>query len=150
VSISGGRRQIQASASDFLAADTYTYEATTRLNDILTLERNYPGDTVSPVVAKNSMNYEWLGDGGLRLTWTVPAGSYDQLRIDLYTQDDDDLLYVRLPPGKEELTIPAEWIQKMTDLKNPSSAVWRIVTRSIEVGGNNYARGYSDTVTIPW
>jgi hypothetical protein len=72
------------------------------------------------------------------------------LRIDLYTQDDDDLLYVRLPPGKEELTIPAEWIQKMTDLKNPSSAVWRIVTRSIEVGGNNYARGYSDTVTIPW
>ena len=133
-----------------LAAGTYTYEATTSGGDILTLDRYFPGETDSPVVDKNSMNYQWLGDGALYLTWTVPTGSYDRLRIDLYTQDDDDMLYVNLPPDKEELTIPAEWIQKMTDLKNPSSAKWVIVTRSIEGGGNNYARGYSDTVTIPW
>jgi len=133
-----------------LAAGTYTYEATTSGGDLLTLDRYFPGETISPVADKNSMNYQWLGDGALYLTWTVPTGSYDRLRIDLYTQDDDDMLYVNLPPDKEELTIPAEWIQKMTDLKNPSSAKWVIVTRSIEGGGNNYARGYSDTVTIPW
>ena len=135
-----------------LPAGTYTYEATTSQNDILTLTRYFPVETILPVVDKASMNYEWLDDSGLHLTWSVPAagGGYDQLRIDLYTQDGDDLLYVRLPPDKEELTIPAEWIQKMTDVINPSSAVWRIVTRSIEGGGNNYARGYSGKVDIPW
>ena len=134
-----------------LSAGNYSYEATTIEGDLLTLERYFPGETILPVVATASMNYEWLGDGGLRLTWSVPAGGgYDQLRIDLYTQDEDDLLYVGLPADKEELTIPVEWIQKMTDLKNPSSAVWRIVTRSFSGDGNNHARGYSSKVTIPW
>jgi hypothetical protein len=38
----------------------------------------------------------------------------------------------------------------MTDLKNPISAGWKIVTRSFAADGNNHARGYSDKVTIPW
>jgi hypothetical protein len=64
-------------------------------------------------------------------------------------QDWDDLLSVRLPPDKEELTVPSEWIQQISDLKDPSSANWQIQTR-LNADNNNYARGYSDNVEIPW
>jgi hypothetical protein len=132
-------------------AGNYTYEATTSTGDLLTLMRNFPGATILPLVDVASMQYEWLIDGGLRLTWSVPAGgTYDQLRVDLVDQDWNALVSVRLPADKEELTIPAEWIQQMTDLKNPSSAIWRVQTRSYAVDGNNYARGFSDEINIPW
>ena len=134
-----------------LPAGNYTYEAITSIGDLLTLTRNFPGETILPVVDAASMNYEWLIDGGLRLTWSVPAsGAYDQLRIVLMDQDWSDLLYVRLPVDKEELTIPGGWIQQMTNFKNPSAAIWLIQTRSYMADGNNYARGYSDVVNIPW
>jgi ketosteroid isomerase-like protein len=131
-------------------AGNYTYEATTSQGDLLTLMRNFPGEEILPLVDVASMGYEWLIDGGLRLTWSVPAGdTYDQLRVSLVDQDRVALCWVRLPADKEELTIPAEWIQQITDLKNPSSAIWQVQTRSY-ADGNNYARGFSGEVNIPW
>jgi ketosteroid isomerase-like protein len=132
-------------------AGNYTYEATTSEGVILPLVRNYPGDTVLPVVDVASMEYEWLIDGGLHLTWSVPAsGTYDQLRVSLTDQDSNGLFWVRLPPDKEELTIPAEWIQQATNFRNPSYAIWQVQTRSNAPDGNNYARGYSGEACIPW
>jgi hypothetical protein len=133
-----------------LLAGTYTYEATTSQADLLTLTRDFPYAMVLPVVDDDSMKYEWLGDGGLHLTWSVPVINHDELRIVLMDQDGNDLLYVKLPADKEELTIPAEWIQEITDLKNPSAAIWQVQTRSYAADGNHYARGYSDDVDIPW
>lgn len=134
-----------------LAVGNYTYEATTSQGDLLTLSRNFPGVTILPLVDVASMHYEWLIDGGLRLTWSVPAsGIYDQLRVALVDQDWGDLLWVRLPADKDELTIPGEWIQQMTDHKNPSTAIWHIQTRSYAADGNNHARGFSGEVNIPW
>ena len=133
-----------------LLAGIYTYEATTSQGDLLTLVRNFPGETILALVDVASMEYEWLIDGGLRLTWSVPAGgTYDQLRVSLVDQDSNGLFWVRLPADKEELTIPAEWIQQATDLINPSSAIWQVQTRSY-ANGNNYARGFSGGVNIPW
>jgi hypothetical protein len=109
---------------------------------------------ILPVVDDVSMKYEWLGDvgdSGLHLTWVVPdEDTYDELRIVLLDQDGNDLLYVELPADKEELTIPAEWIQEITNLKNPSAAIWQVQTRSFAADGNGYARGYSGNVDIPW
>jgi hypothetical protein len=134
-----------------LAPGTYTYEATTSEDDLLTLTRDFPGPMVLPVVDDDSMKYKWLVDGGLHLTWSVTdTDTYDELRIFLADQDWGDLLYVTLPADKEELTIPAEWIQEITDFKNPSSAIWRVRTRSYAADGNVYARGLSETVDIPW
>jgi hypothetical protein len=134
-----------------LSAGNYIYEATTSQGDFLTLTRYFPGEIILPVVDVASMNYEWLIDGGLRPTWSVPAGdTYDELLIVLNDQNENGLIKVRLPADKEELTIQVEWIQQITDLKNHSSAIWHVQTHSFAVDGNNHARGSSGNVEIPW
>jgi hypothetical protein len=98
------------------------------------------------------MNYEWLGDGGLRLTWSNPPGAYDQLRIVLTDQTGNDILYVQLPTDKEELVIPREWIQQISALIHPVSVGWVVQTRAYTNTDdhNNYARGISDTIGFDW
>jgi hypothetical protein len=133
-----------------LSADDYTYEATTSQGDTLTLTIDFPGGKpLSPVVDVATMDYEWLSDDSLYLTWSIPAGTFDEFRIVLLDQDWNDLLSVRLPSDRTELTIPSGWIQQIADLNNPSSSNWQIQTRLI-VDNYNYARGISDNVEITW
>jgi len=133
-----------------LSQGNYTYEVTTSQGNLLTRTVYFPGETTLPVVDDTIMSYEWLGDGGLRLTWTNPSGTYEQLRVGLVDQDWDDLLSLRLPNNVNDITIPSEWIQKIIDFKNPSSVKWQIRTWSYtDTGENNiYATGISDTVDI--
>jgi hypothetical protein len=134
-----------------LSAGNYTYKATTREGDPLTLTRDFPGPMELPVVDVASMSYEWLDDGGLRLTWSVPDGdTYDALLIVLSDKDENGLIRIRLPADKDEVTIQSEWIQQITDLKNPSAAIWHIQTHASAADGNNYARGSSGNVEFDW
>lgn len=133
-----------------LSEDDYTYEATTSQGDTLTLTIDFPGgEPPSPVVDLANMSYLWNGDGSLSVAWSIPDGTFDEFRIVFLDQDGDDLLSVRMPSDSTELTIPSGWIQQITDHKNPSATNWEIQTRLTD-NDNNYARGYSGTVEIPW
>ena len=133
-----------------LLAGNYTYEATTNQGNLLSVTKYFPGETILPVVDVTSMNHQWLADGDLRLSWSIPVGNYDELRIVVVDQDWDDLLYVKLSADKDELIIPSEWIEQITVYKNSNFARWQVQTRSYTntVDHNNYARGLSDWVEI--
>jgi len=133
---------------DAIDADDYTYEVTSAEGETLSTTLDYPGQVALPVVDAGTMAFEWLTNGDLRLTWTNPQGDYDQLRVVLQ-EEGWEFLYVSLPSSAQELTIPSAQVQNMTDLANPSEASWRMQTRSYHQG-MNYARGVSDTVSIPW
>jgi hypothetical protein len=133
-----------------LVSDTYTYEATTADNETLSLDRIFPGQTDIPYVGASSIGYEWQPDNSVVITWTNPEGTFDQLRLVLYDQDDNTLLWVKLPDDTENMTIPSDWINAITTRMNPGSAKIEIQTRNVESDGNNYARGCSDTVSMSW
>jgi formylglycine-generating enzyme required for sulfatase activity len=135
-----------------LPAGNYTYEAMTSQDYLVSTTLYFPGETILPTVDDASMNYEWLVDDSLHLTWVTPVGTFNQLRLVLLDQDFGDLLYVKLPTNANELTIPGDMIQDMTYFKNPNDVYWTIQTRSYTATSdkNNYARGYSNFVTIPW
>ena len=136
-----------------LPSGDYTYEATTSQEEILSITVFFPGETPLPTVSNADMNYAW-SDNSLSLSWVIPEGEggFDDLRIILMDQDFRDLLYVTLPVDANELTVPSGIIQDITDLKNPNEAIWIIQTRSFTttIDENNYARGYSSFVNIPW
>lgn len=133
-----------------LDSGTYTYEATTSTGGVLSLDREFPQKIVMPYVEASSIGYAWQSDGSLFVNWTNPEGSFDQLRLILYDQYWNTLLYLKMPSSVEEMTIPAEWISDMTALRGPGSAKIEIQTRNYTSGGNNYARGCSDTINISW
>ena len=135
-----------------LLPGNYTYEATTSQEDLLSITLNFPEETTQPTISNADMNYEWRIDNSLYLSWISPIGNFDDLRIVLTDQNDQDLLYVTLPVDTNELTVPSDIIQNITDLKNPNEANWVIQTRSFTttIDKNNYARGYSSFVNIPW
>ena len=134
-----------------LLPGNYTYEATTSQED-LSITLNFPGETTLPTISNADMNYEWRIDNSLYLSWISPLGNFDDLRIVLTDENDQDLLYVTLPVDTNELTVPSDIIQNITDLKNPNEANWVIQTRSFAttIDQNHYARGYSSFVNIPW
>ena len=135
-----------------LVPGDYTYEATTSQEDLLSITLNFPGETTLPTISNADMNYEWRIDNSLYLSWISPVGDFDDLRIILADQDFRDLLYITLPVDANELTVPSSIIQNITDLKHPNSAKWIVQTRSFTetIDENNYARGYSSFVNIPW
>jgi len=136
----------------FLAPGVYTYEATTAQGDLLLYPLYFPGETPLPTVDDASMGYEWGSDDSLYLRWNIPAGDFDQFRIVINDQDWQDVLYVKLPVDAIELTIPNEWIQKIADSYNPTGLTWTVQTRSYTTTDdiNQYARGCSNWVTLPW
>ncbi len=132
-----------------IPAGIYTYEATTSENETLTYSVNFSGMEALPFVNSSSMAYIWETDGSLSLSWDNPEGSYDQIRVALYDQDWNDLLYISLPNTLETVTIPASVVQDITNALHPSSGLWEVQTRSSS-DGNNHARGYSATLDLPW
>jgi hypothetical protein len=134
-----------------LPAGYYTYEATTSQGTTITTTLFFPGETVLPTVDVASMSSEWVSpDNSLHLSWDNPAGEYDQLRIIVKDQDYNDLLYVKPPANANDLMVPADIVQDITDLKHPTSARWVVQTRSYtETDDNNYARGISMYADIP-
>ena len=144
---------INFSAGALLPSGNYTYEVTTsQEEEPLSITLYFPGETTLPTVSDANMNWEWRSGNSLYLSWISPADDFDQLRIALYDKDFSDLLHVTLPVDAYELTVPGDIIQDITDLKNPTEANWIIQTRSFTttIDENNYARGYSSFVNIPW
>jgi len=135
-----------------LASGTYTYEANTAQGDLLPYSLYFPGETPLPVVDAASMDYQWQSDDSLHLTWVAPTGDFDQIRIYILDQDWQDVLSVKLPVDANNMTIPNEWIQNIDNTHNPSSLNWEIHTRSFTTtdDDNQYARGYSNNVMVPW
>ena len=131
-----------------LLPGAYTYEATTIDDDVLTYTVYYPGDTTIPVVASSSINYEGKADGSLELTWTNPPGTYDQIRVNFYDQDWNDLLLVRLGVNAETVTIPGDIIDSLETRHPFTSVKLEIQTRLHGGDGHNYARGISDAIEI--
>ncbi|GAB6097499.1 hypothetical protein JCM14469_37530 [Desulfatiferula olefinivorans] len=135
-----------------LEGGIYTYEVTTHEDETLILQLNYPEHITMPYVEADSITYEWREDGGLHVSWTNPAGDYDQIRVSLIDQDWNSLAYINLPATAQEFDLPWEWVQYITTRMNPSSVNLQIVTRNFAdtEDHNNYARGYSDSVIINW
>lgn len=138
-----------------LPAGDYTYEATTVYGNILTRTVYYPGDTSMPCVDDDTMAYEWLDNGSLKLTWEPPiVQDYDEIRVVFDDQDEmgvwGSLVYIKLPTDADEVIIPSAQIQKIEDLDDPVLAHWVVQTRSYTDDGNMHARGYSDTISFLW
>ena len=138
-----------------LPTGDYTYEATTVYGNTITRTVHYPGDTVIPCVDDNNMAYEWLQSGDLKLTWDAPdVQNYDEIRVTLDEQNEfgawGSLVSIKLPASAVEVIIPSTQIQKIEDLDEPVLAHWQVQTRFNTDEGNNYARGYSDTVSFLW
>ena len=139
-------------AETSLPAGDYTFEATTSQDDILSTTLYFPGETIMPTVDDASMSHQWQLDDSLHLAWTTPVGDFDQLRVVLLDQDYSDVLYIKVPVGAEEITIPSDVIQDISYFNNPSSINWAVQTRSYSATSDNnqYARGYSNWVNFAW
>jgi sugar lactone lactonase YvrE len=141
---------IKFPAGTEIAAGSYTYEVTTSASGTLSSSFYYPGRKELPVVKIEDMEYEWLTDGGLKMSWENPSGDYERVRVALFDQDGEELFNGHLPSDVEELTIPAEWVQAIADETGISKATWQVRTESRTDEGMEYARGYSDSLQIPW
>lgn len=127
-----------------LPPDQYTYEVTTAEGVVLKREMDFPGREDLPNIEAADMNFEWLADGAMKMSWEKPLGNFDEYRVLVYG-DGKDLFIIKLPPNVEEVTIPREWVDKV-DI--PSDSQWHIQTRGYDEG-LNYARGYSDFLPVP-
>lgn len=130
----------------------YVWEVTTSSGDVVTQPFYFPGKRELPVPDAQLMDYEWLADGSLALSWSNPIGDYDRVQIGMHKEDDTDLFYCTFDSSLnlEELVIPADVIHSMTILRNPQTALWTMRVRVHGDDGMMYARAYSDVVEIPW
>ena len=132
-----------------LSADNYTWEVTTSDNKLVSKQINYPGQKVLPFVDSATMQSEHQPDGSIKLSWTNPPGDYDKVIVRVFCDNVGEMLYAYLPTDKEELIIPSEWVNILTNFYSPTTVRWDIWTRSYTAEGTDYARGISDTVVIP-
>ena len=132
-----------------LPADNYTWEVTTSDNKLLSMQINYPGQKVLPIVDSTTMQSEWQPDGSLKLSWTNPPGDYDQLRVYITDDNAGEMLYASLPTNVNEMTIPNNWVDILGNFySSPANVRWQVQTRSVTAENMNYARGLSDSLVI--
>jgi hypothetical protein len=133
-----------------LSEGNYTWEITAASGQVLRETVYFPGSVAAPVTPESSMSHNWLSDGDLLLSWSSPAGEYQDINLLIMDQDWNDLAYISLPPDTVEMVIPAEEIRKITNLHQPIRAKWIVRNRLITEENMNYARSYSDTLEFPW
>jgi hypothetical protein len=130
---------------------TYRYEVVTKDADVLT-----SGDIdfiyeVIPAVDVASMKSEWMANGDLKLSWTLPVGaSHTQQRIWI-TDDSGSIILIGLNAAlmAQEVTIPKKVIESSKILKAVDTPNWQIQLRYTATGNSNQsARGMSDRVPI--
>jgi hypothetical protein len=130
-------------------ADNYFYKATTAEGyEVTSSVFSYPGKVELPVIDATTMQSEWV-NGDLKLSWTLPAGTFDQVRVHIYSDDPsgrDPLLLLGLPNTMNEVTIPKRAIDNIKILMNPGSFAWHMQLRN--TSNYNYARSSSDWVPI--
>ena len=127
-----------------LSSGTYTYEATTSDDVVLTYTVYYPGDVTMPVVDPESVNSSIdEAQQVCILNWENPEGEYDQIRFNFFDQDGYDWLLIRPDVNAETLTIPLLVLGILEDEHPIDSMTLEIQTRLYADDGNNYARGCS-------
>jgi hypothetical protein len=133
-----------------ISAGNYMYEITTKSGQKIQHAMSFPGKLAIQPVNQSSMQYEWLEDGGLRLSWQNPSDAHTTTSMWLSDENWKDLFYIRIPPEVEEITIPAQEISKITNERGPISAKWTLRVGIRNEEGIEYARAYSDTVEFNW
>jgi hypothetical protein len=142
---------------DFLPADTYKFVVDTLDGQTLNLDVPYPGQLVLPVVSSSTMQSSLVGSD-LVLSWTNPGGpdwaEVDQLRIRLFDINGVPILYVRLDPTVETVTINGSLLDQSAALSNDMLTTWEVLTsweiqtRAYDGNNMNFARGISSRVNF--
>jgi hypothetical protein len=114
---------------------------------------SFPGILVLPYISSSSMTEQWNG-GDLQLSWTNPTGDpawseVDQLVIRVYDDLGNEVLWVRMAPTAESVTIPAALVaQAETLLGGTSLNMWHIQTLAFDSNDMEFSRSYSSMVII--
>ncbi len=131
-----------------LGSGDYTYTATLE-NEEASYTLYFPGQETLPTVPEESIHYQWESDGSLTISWSIPDGNFDRLRLSFMDGESyDDLLYVSLPNDKVSVTVPFQVIAQMLELYKSTSFYLQVQTRRYTYEGMNYARGIT-SITIP-
>jgi hypothetical protein len=135
-----------------LLADTYSFEVDTADGQTMNLDVPYTGQLVLPFVSSSTMQSSWVGSD-LVLNWTNPVGSanwaeVDQLRIRLFDGTGKSILYIRLDPTADTVTINGSLLNQAAGLGNGVLQSWEIQTRAYDANGMNFARGYSNRLGL--
>jgi hypothetical protein len=113
---------------------------------------NFPAQTPLTPVASASMSSQWNPDGSLTLSWSEPPEIFDQYRVAFTDASGEGIFGGRVPTGVSQVTLSASLLEEIRltgQLTLPTTINWRMQTRNYE-GSTNYARSFSDTVTINW
>jgi len=112
---------------------------------------NFPAQTPLTPVASASMSSQWNPDGSLVLSWSEPPDIFDQYRV-TFADASGRYFIGRVPTGVSQVTLSAgllEEIRLTGQLTLPTTINWQMQTRNYD-GSTNYARSFSDPVTINW
>ncbi len=141
-----------------IPADTYSFEIDTTDGQALGLDLPFPGQLVLPFVSSSTMQSSWV-ESDLMLNWTNPVSApnwaeVDQLRIKLFDGTGKPILYIRLDPTAETVTINGSLLNQAAGLGDGILGSWEVQTRVYDDNGMNFARGYSnrldlETITPP-
>lgn len=136
------------------SADSYAIEIEMENGQLLTEELDFPGLLVLPFVSINSMAALWDG-GDLELSWVNPTSEgnwieVDQLRIVIFDDLGNSVLYIRVSPGEESVVIPSALITQAVNLHGSNRLdFWQVQTRAYDSNDMNFSRAYSDNATLP-
>jgi hypothetical protein len=132
----------------FLPEDIYSVEVDTADGQALNLDAPYPGQLVLPIVLSSTMQSSWDGND-LILNWTNPIGAtnwadVDQLRIKLFDGTGKSVMYIRLYPTADTVTINGNLLNQAAGLGDGTLGSWEVQTRAYDENNMNFARGYSN------
>ncbi|MBI5443883.1 MAG: hypothetical protein HY900_22075 [Deltaproteobacteria bacterium] len=148
--VSGSGYWIGFPAGTVLSSGTYLVEVTDGGDgSVLKDGIDFPGRVELVPVAAASVSYQWEDPSGdLHLWWTEPADVHDDVYA-TFSNAIGEFLYVRGLKGRSEVVIPRYVIDAAKGL-NPGAVSWtlKFQTRKNDVSGVNYARSYSNAVTV--
>ncbi len=142
---------------DSLTDISYTVEIDMENGQTLTATRSYADAVVLPFVSDEpdgSRYAQWNG-GDLVLFWNNPEDDtnwdkVDQLRIVIFDELGNDVLYVQVALTDESVTIPADLVTQAAELQGGSYlGMWQIQTRALDTDLTSLARGYSEKIALP-
>ncbi len=140
---------------DSLEQGSYTVEIDMENGQTLTATRSYADMIELPFVDSDSMNAEWSG-GDLVLNWIIPKEKenweeeVDQLRIVIFDELGNEVLYVQVALTDERVILPADLVTQAVNLQGGSSlSMWEIQTRALNTDLTSLARGYSEKIALP-
>jgi len=131
-------------------AGTYRYEVEAADGTIFGTYVYYPGRLELPIISPDTATGVVNENGDIVMTWVNPTSDanwneVDQLRIIFFAADSStELLYVRVNPIVETVTIPASVVSQVESLGLGKIVFFIIQTRAYDVNNMNYARGYSN------